>query len=75
MNPRQAQIVRDALIKLGFDPAKIVMKGFSGAQIYDAMGVKGNDIDMGVSMGWCSDYSGGSLIPAHRLALHAVRRL
>ena len=29
VNPRQAQIVRDALIKLGFDPAKIVMKGFS----------------------------------------------
>ena len=24
------------------------------------MGVKGNDADMGVSMGWCSDYSGGS---------------
>ncbi len=27
------------------------MKGFSGAQIYDAMGVKGNGIDMGVSTG------------------------
>ena len=25
-------------------------------QLYDAMGVKGNDLDMGVSMGWCSDY-------------------
>jgi ABC-type oligopeptide transport system substrate-binding subunit len=32
------------------------MKGFSGGNIYDAMGVKGNDADMGVSMGWCSDY-------------------
>ena len=32
------------------------MKGFSGADIYDAMGVKGNDADMGVNMGWCSDY-------------------
>ena len=32
------------------------MKGFSGANIYDAMGKRGNDADMGVSMGWCSDY-------------------
>ena len=32
------------------------MKGFSGGNIYTAMGVKGNDADMGVSMGWCSDY-------------------
>jgi ABC-type oligopeptide transport system substrate-binding subunit len=56
VNPRQAEIVRDALIQLGFDPAKIVMRGYSGAEIYDAMGVRGNDIDMGVSMGWCSDY-------------------
>jgi ABC-type oligopeptide transport system substrate-binding subunit len=53
---QQAEIVRDALIRLGFDPAKIEMKGLSGAQIYDAMGVKGNPYDMGVSMGWCSDY-------------------
>ena len=60
VSPGQAQFVRGALIRLGFDPAKIVMKGFSGAEIYDAMGVKGNDADMGVSMGWCSDYSGGS---------------
>jgi ABC-type oligopeptide transport system substrate-binding subunit len=62
VNPSQAQIVRNALIKLGFDPAKIVMKGLSGAQIYEAMGVKGNDIDMGVSMGWCSDYPDGSFL-------------
>jgi len=32
------------------------MKGFSGGNIYTAMGVRGNDADMGVSMGWCSDY-------------------
>ena len=62
VSPQQAQIVRDALIKLGFDPAKIVMKGFSGAQIYDAMGVKGNGIDMGVSLGWCSDYPDDSFL-------------
>lgn len=62
LSPQQAQIVRDALIQLGFDPAKIVMKGFSGAQIYDAMGVKGNDADIGVSMGWCSDYPDDSFL-------------
>jgi peptide/nickel transport system substrate-binding protein len=56
VSPDQAQVVRDALVRLGFDPAKIVMKGFSGAQIYDAMGVKGAEWDMGVSMGSCSDY-------------------
>jgi ABC-type transport system substrate-binding protein len=64
VNPGQAQIVRDALIKMGFDPAKIVLKGFSGAEIYEAMGVRGNGIDMGVSMGWCSDYPDGSFLTA-----------
>ena len=32
------------------------MKGFSGGDIYTAMGRRGNDADIGVSMGWCSDY-------------------
>jgi hypothetical protein len=56
VNPAQAQIVRRDLIRLGFDPDKIVMKGLSGAQFYDAIGVKSADYDVGVSMGWCSDY-------------------
>jgi len=55
-NNAQAQIVRDDLINLGFNSGNITMKGFSGANIYDAMGKRGNDADMGVSMGWCSDY-------------------
>jgi len=55
-NPAQAQIVRQDLINLGFSAGNINMKGFSGGNIYDAMGVKGNDADIGVSMGWCSDY-------------------
>jgi ABC-type transport system substrate-binding protein len=55
-NQAQAQIVRQDLINLGFDSGKITMKGFSGGNIYDAMGKRGNDADMGVSMGWCSDY-------------------
>ena len=56
VNPAQAQIVRQDLINLGFSPGNITMKGFSGGNIYTAMGVRGNDADMGVSMGWCSDY-------------------
>jgi ABC-type oligopeptide transport system substrate-binding subunit len=55
-NQGQAQIVRGNLIQLGFNPNNINMKGFSGGNIYTAMGVRGNDADMGVSMGWCSDY-------------------
>ena len=64
LNPQQAEIVKRDLIRLGFDPAKIVMKGFSGAQIYDAMGVRGADFDVGVSIGWCSDYPEGSFLAA-----------
>src|SRR5206468_261132 len=56
VNPAQAQIVRQDLINLGFSAGNITMKGFSGGNIYTAMGVRGNDADMGVSMGWCSDY-------------------
>ena len=56
VNPAQAQIVRNNLIQIGFNPSNITMKGFSGGNIYTAMGVRGNDADMGVSMGWCSDY-------------------
>jgi ABC-type transport system substrate-binding protein len=56
INPAQAQIVRNDLITLGFQPGNITMKGYSGADLYDAMGKKNTDLDMGVSMGWCSDY-------------------
>jgi ABC-type transport system substrate-binding protein len=55
-NPAQAQIVRRDLIRMGFKAGDINMKGFSGADLYDAMGKRNNDLDMGVSMGWCSDY-------------------
>ena len=54
-NQAQAQIVRQDLINLGFQPDNITMKGFSGGNIYTAMGVRGNDADIGVSMGWCLD--------------------
>jgi ABC-type oligopeptide transport system substrate-binding subunit len=56
INPAQAQIVRRDLIQLGFKSGNITMKPFSGADIYDAMGHRNTDLDMGTSMGWCSDY-------------------
>ena len=55
-NPAQAQLVKRDLIRMGFQENNITMKGFSGGDIYTAMGVKGNGADIGVSMGWCSDY-------------------
>jgi len=55
-NKNQFLIVRQDLVNLGFKPGNIKDKGFSGGNIYTAMGVKGNDADLGVSMGWCSDY-------------------
>jgi len=55
-NPAQALIVKQDLINLGFSNGNITMKPQSGGDIYTAMGKRGTDADMGVSMGWCSDY-------------------
>jgi ABC-type transport system substrate-binding protein len=55
INPAQAQVVRQDLINLGFKPENITMKQ-DYREIYDPMGVRGNDADIGVSRGWCSDY-------------------
>jgi len=55
-NNAQAEIVKRDLIRLGFDPANITMKGLTGADFYDALGKRGSGFDMGISVGWCSDY-------------------
>jgi ABC-type transport system substrate-binding protein len=55
INPAQAQVVRQDLINLGFQPDNITMKGVWG-EIYDPLGVRGNDADLAVSRAWCSDY-------------------
>jgi ABC-type transport system substrate-binding protein len=55
VNPTQAQIVRRDLIRLGFKPEDITMKVYVGGQIYDTI-ASGAQYDMGISMGWCSDY-------------------
>ncbi len=51
----QAQLVRRDLIRLGFKPDRLVLKPFSGADLYDAMGKANTDLDIGVNMGWCGD--------------------
>jgi ABC-type oligopeptide transport system substrate-binding subunit len=56
-NNAQAEQVRRTLIDLGFDSANIAMRGFTGGNIYDAMGKRGSDFDLAVSLGWC-DYPG-----------------
>jgi ABC-type oligopeptide transport system substrate-binding subunit len=52
----QAQIVRDVLVRLGVKAERIKLKGFTGADLYDAMGHQNSDLDLGVGVGWCSDY-------------------
>ena len=52
----QARQLRDELVELGVDPARIKLKPFSGADIYDAMGKRNTDLDLGVGMGWCGDF-------------------
>ena len=51
-NPAQAQIVRQGLIQIGFDPT---MVPFSGQNIYEAIGTRGEPFDLAVSVGWCED--------------------
>ena len=59
INTAQAEVVKRGLIDLGFDPAKITMKGFTGGNIYTAIAVRGSDFDLAVSLGICSDYPQG----------------
>ena len=55
IGPAQAEFVRQSLVRLGFRSENITMKGFTGGNLYTAMGTRGTDLDMGVSMGWCAD--------------------
>jgi ABC-type transport system substrate-binding protein len=52
----QAQLVRSALTAIGFKDGDVKLKGFSGADLYDAMGKHNTDLDLGVGLGVCSDY-------------------
>jgi ABC-type transport system substrate-binding protein len=55
INPAQAEIVRQDLINLGFEPENITMVPWSRG-LYYPMSIRGNPFNMAVSGGWCSDY-------------------
>jgi peptide/nickel transport system substrate-binding protein len=55
INAAQAQLVRRDLVRLGIKSSRITMKPFSAVDLYDAMGKRNTDLDMGVSLGWCGD--------------------
>lgn len=57
--PVQGQVVRQALLGMGFQPGNVTMKGFSGGNIYTAMGVHPNDWDLSVWGVWCSGTRSG----------------
>jgi ABC-type transport system substrate-binding protein len=59
--PPSIELIRRALIGIGFMSENIQMVGFSGADIYTAIGVQGADWDLAGGLGWCSDYPGSSL--------------
>ena len=86
----QAQLVRFALAAVGFKESDIQLKGFSGADLYDAMGHRNSGLDLGVGFGWCADYPdplgpfGAGLgflsanepgVAKYRARLHAAGRL
>ena len=56
VNPAQAQIVRSDLQAIGFQSGNINMKAFSGGNITRPWASRATTLDMGVSMGWCSDF-------------------
>jgi len=55
-NPAQGAIVRQDLINLGFQPRNINMKPMSGGGDDWYMRMRGTDMDMAVSYGWCADF-------------------
>jgi ABC-type oligopeptide transport system substrate-binding subunit len=52
----QAQLVRSALIAIGFKEDDVKLKGFNGADLYIVLGKRNGDLDLGVGLGWCGDY-------------------
>jgi ABC-type transport system substrate-binding protein len=83
--PAQAELVRQSLVALGFPAARITMKGFTGGDIYTAMGQRGTGADLGVSMDFCGDSSfpsiaaasalRGFVTPAYRFRFQSALRL
>lgn len=53
--PIRAENVRRDLINLGFDPARITMRGFAAGQFYVAISRRGSAWDLAVSEGVCEE--------------------
>ncbi len=58
-------------MKLGVDPARIRLKSYSGADLYDAMGKHNTNLDLGIGMGWCADSAPGDPAALVRQALES----
>lgn len=65
--PAVAEQVRQALVGLGFDPAKIDMRGYAGFDIYQAVGTPGSPLDLAVGMASCADSSDPAILIAQAL--------
>ena len=55
VGPASAQLLHQALVNLGFDQARIDMRGFAGYNIYTAAGAKGAPFDLVLGVGYCDD--------------------
>jgi ABC-type oligopeptide transport system substrate-binding subunit len=85
----RARLVRAYLLMLGVASRRIKLKAYNGADLYDVMGKRYGDVDIGVGLGWCADYSAGSFSfldlafapwsgidsPRYRAKLSAAKRL
>jgi peptide/nickel transport system substrate-binding protein len=85
----RARLVRAYLLKLGVAAARIKLKAYGGTDLYDVLGKSNSDVDIGVGLGWCSDYPAGSFSfldlafapssgidsPKYRAQLAAAKRL
>jgi len=55
-NSNQAQVVRRDLIRLGFDPHQIIMRGYSGSMVSDPFLDPQATWDLFSGAGWCAEY-------------------
>jgi hypothetical protein len=57
--PKRAAAVHAALVGLGFAPRRVVMKGFTGGDIYTAMGKQPRDWDVAAGAAFCDSERSG----------------
>ena len=55
-NQNQAQIVRQDLVNIGFERENITMVPWDSGISNYPMSIRGNPYNVGVSLGWCSEY-------------------